>query len=313
MVSNFVAGGVNFSSAYQTLIGNAIQMLINSCYGVAYILTGGTSGDSVGDTSSVAATSISTLTTTINDLVANQVIESMKSLGFAIAALFFLISMIELINSDRLTIELFVKFFARLAVGVAAVAYCDEIYDICTKFGVALTKEMAGIFQSASNDAYSVPDDIGEKINKAHSKVLDGIGTLISVFFSMAPCYIASFVLLILTYVLAFTRLFEMGARGCFLPIAMGMMSDDGWRGAGGRYLKKFLAVCCQSAAMVVISGLATYLMGSLASPIINGLAEGDINFTTLVGNIALMIGVGVAMVSAMMKSIGVVNDLFGA
>ena len=45
-----------------------------------------------------------------------------------------------------------------------------------------------------------------------------------------------------------------------FFPIAMGLMSDDGWRGAGGRYLKKFLAVCCQSAVLVVIGGLCAYL-----------------------------------------------------
>ena len=100
-----------------------------------------------------------------------------------------------------------------------------------------------------------------------------------------------------------------------FFPIAMGLMSDDGWRGAGGRYLKKFLAVCCQSAVLVVIGGLCAYLMRTLAQTVISNIQNtgGEVNLTLLVGNFSLMLGVGVAMISAMMKSIGIVNDMFGA
>lgn len=311
MLGNFIAAGVNFSSTYQMLIGNAIQMLLDACYGVSSIITASNSSGG-----STAANSVGTLTTQLNTMVTGSggIINAMKGVGFALAALFFLISMIELINSDRLTIELFVKFFARLAVGVAAVAYSDKIYEVCTQFGDALTGLVTNSF-NAVNDTFTVPSDIGTLINSKHTGFISAIGTLISIAVGMLPCYLVGFAVLIITYVIAFTRLLEMGVRGCFLPIAMGLMTDDGWRGAGGRYLKKFLAVCCQSAVLVVIGGLCAYLMGTLAQTVINDIVKtnGDINVGLLVGNVALMCGVGVAMVSAMMKSIGVVNDMFGA
>lgn len=310
MLGGFVAGGVDFSSTYQMLIGNAIQMLLDACYGISSIITakGGGGG--------TAANSVSTLTGQINTMITGSggIINAMKGIGFALAALFFLISMIELINSDRLTIELFVKFFARLAVGVAAVAYSDEIYKVCTNFGDALTRLVTNAFTSV-NEKFTVPSDIGTLINSKHTGFFSAIGCLLSIAIGMLPCYLLGFAVLILTYVIAFTRLLEMGARGCFLPIAMGLMTDDGWRGAGGRYLKKFLAVCCQSAVLVVIGGLCAYLMGTLAQTVISNIQNtgGEVNLTLLVGNFSLMLGVGVAMISAMMKSIGIVNDMFGA
>ena len=42
------------------------------------------------------------------------------------------------------------------------------------------------------------------------------------------------------------TRIIELGVRGSLMPIAAGLMADDGWRGAGGRYVRKLLALCIQ-------------------------------------------------------------------
>lgn len=42
------------------------------------------------------------------------------------------------------------------------------------------------------------------------------------------------------------TRIIELGVRGALMPIAAGLMADDGWRGAGGRYVRKLLALCIQ-------------------------------------------------------------------
>lgn len=42
------------------------------------------------------------------------------------------------------------------------------------------------------------------------------------------------------------TRIIEIGVRGSLMPIAAGLMADDGWRGAGGRYFRKLLALSIQ-------------------------------------------------------------------
>lgn len=136
-------------------------------------------------------------------------------------------------------------------------------------------------------------------------------------FISILPCVVASLAIKVLVYVIAFTRLIELCARGCFIPIAAGLVSDDGWRGAGGRYFRKFLAICSQSAILVVIGKIASYALGTIGNSILTNLPSlvtaGTMGILNIGGQLAIMIGIGIAMVSVMFKSIGIVNDAFGA
>ena len=109
------------------------------------------------------------------------------------------------------------------------------------------------------------------------------------------------------------------------MPIACALLSDDGWRGAGGRYIRKFIGICAQGAVMVVIGQLTGGIMGAICSSMKSSMrAKVDTAIANagtkpgfglvidIVESTVAIVGIGVACVSLMFKSIGIVNDVFG-
>lgn len=67
---------------------------------------------------------------------------------------------------------------------------------------------------------------------------------------------IVSFGITVAVIFIVLTRIMELYVRGAFLPVAAAMMSDDGWRGSGGRYFRKLLSLATQNAVVLVIANV---------------------------------------------------------
>jgi hypothetical protein len=147
---------------------------------------------------------------------------------------------------------------------------------------------------------------------KADREGTTATGAAFSALFSMFIPFIGielvMLVMEVITWMLAFTRLLEICVRGMFLPIGLSLMSDDGWHGAGGRYLKKFIAVVCQSAVLIAIAKITTLILTSAATGMVTNL-----NMSTIIQSLLVMVMVAIACVSVMFKSVGICNDIFGA
>ena len=253
---------------------------------------------------------------------------AMQGVGLAIALLFFIISMIELAQSERFTLEVFIKFFAKLVIAIALIFYCDELVTGIHNFGGVLTDWVAGINLAGTSgnvttiiDGYKFDGSAGEYFIAATK----GVGWIMMIFEGILITLIMSIVCLvvyIISYIIALTRLLEMGVRGVFLPVAFGLIADDGWRGAGGRYIRKYLAVVCQSAVLVLIGKI----MGTIIYKTANEKMAAAMTYTsgqgvmgtltdmgTPFGLLFFCLGVAIAGVSVMFKSIGIINDVFGA
>lgn len=284
----------------------AINQLKDSGDGVAKIMAGQDTG-SIGN--------LGAITNELTGVIQSEVIPAAQAVGYAIAITFFIFALANMLTGDRLTVEQFIKFFAKLGVGIFIVSVSDELFRACLDFGDGISTLFSASFPSAS---ITVPDDLSNQINEVVGKGLGNfIKAIIMSFISILPCVVASLAIKVLVYVIAFTRLIELCARGCFIPIAAGLVSDDGWRGAGGRYFRKFLAICSQSAILVVIGKIASYALGTIGNSILTNLPSlvtaGTMGILNIGGQLAIMIGIGIAMVSVMFKSIGIVNDAFGA
>lgn len=284
----------------------AINQLKDSGDGVAKIMAGQDTG-SIGN--------LGAITNELTGVIQSEVIPAAQAVGYAIAVTFFIFALANMLTGDRLTVEQFIKFFAKLGVGIFIVSVSDELFRACLDFGDGISTLFSASFPSAS---ITVPDDLSNQINEVVGKGLGNfIKAIIMSFISILPCVVASLAIKVLVYVIAFTRLIELCARGCFIPIAAGLVSDDGWRGAGGRYFRKFLAICSQSAILVVIGKIASYALGTIGNSILTNLPSlvtaGTMGILNIGGQLAIMIGIGIAMVSVMFKSIGIVNDAFGA
>ena len=254
----------------------------------------------------------------------STILEALKPTGYALCFLFFLIALIELAMSERMTMEFFAKFFSKLAVGYAAVYFSDKIFSICQDMGEKMALFISDKCSTTLNSmetSKSITDVFLEYVsnNGASSWLpLLAIGLAVGV-----PAVLVAAGVFVTTYIICFSRMLEISIRGMFLPIACSLLSDDGWKGAGGRYIKKFLAVCCQGGILVMIGSLGSLAIREAYNYAVKGIANynmtGDDGSAVfgLIGKIVsvfiVLIGIGLAIVSLMQKSIGIVNDVFGA
>lgn len=238
--------------------------------------------------------------------ITQNIAGAMSGVGLAISLLFFIIALLELSTTERLTLEYFIKFFSKLVIAVALIVACPKLIENIGLFASAL----AGEFAVSGSDAVQLDEQTFIDFMQNEAEGMKWISILISGILTAGIMNLVSLVLLILTWVVAFSRVLEMSIRGCFLPIAIGMMSDDGWRGAGGRYIRKYIAICCQSSVIVLVGRLTLSLTRRVMLYALAGNGSGT--DTTILGATIMVLGIAIAAVSLLFKSIGIVNDAFG-
>lgn len=238
--------------------------------------------------------------------ITQNIAGAMSGVGLAISLLFFIIALLELSTTERLTLEYFIKFFSKLAIAVALIIACPKLIENIGLFASALAQE----FAVEGKIPKEVSEDTFIKFMQNEAGGLKWISILISGILTAGIMNLVSLVLLVLTWVVAFSRVLEMSIRGCFLPIAIGMMSDDGWRGAGGRYIRKYIAICCQSSVIVLVGRLTLNVTRAVMMFALEDKGAGA--GTSVMGATIMVLGVAIAAVSLLFKSIGIVNDAFG-
>ena len=66
-------------------------------------------------------------------------------------------------------------------------------------------------------------------------KLCDTWGLIITSLVNGMIISLAAMVMEVVSYIIAFSRMLELGVRAAGMPIAMGMLGDDGWRGDGSK------------------------------------------------------------------------------
>ena len=245
--------------------------------------------------------------------------ETMVACAYALCALFFLLSLIPFITEKGFTIEAFVKFFAKLAIGVFAVSIAGDIIKYSFQFGNALSDFVADNFTILGSgfDLGQTQEEIQATLEGRFltmAKEGGGFSLLMTSVFTILPIDLIILVMTIVSYIIAFSRLFEMCIRSAFLPIPLALLSDDGWRGAGGRYIRKLLAIMAQGAVLVAIAMLTSQIMGRvLGTDTLEALESESATIEAMIEKVLIAAGIGISSVSIMFKSIGFVNDIFGA
>lgn len=286
----------------------------------------GTTAQEVMSTSS--DTAIGTISKTMSTASTNFM-PCLQSFGYAISIMFFIFSLIDLCLKDGFTTEMFIKHFAYLAVGIGMVYYSKDFFNAIVNLGNTLSDFIATNFVIDSTTTVPSEDTFKEAFSTmldTDTGLLSGISAILKIMlaatigsaFALIEI-LAALILKVVVYVIAVTRLVELNVRGCFLPVGLSLMSDDGYRGAGGRYLKRFIAVACQGAVITIIGKVATSCISIAVGQSVTILTDTTFsdNFMTslfsMIGSFILALAVAVAMVSAMFKSIQLTNDIFGA
>ena len=267
-----------------------------------------------------------------------------RPLAAIIAFVCWVIGLYELLVQDRLTPETLVKSLARFGVVFVLSDNTFTIYTFIKGFGKGLNEDFMGVFTTTGTGAAL---DAGNTIkvttlqeSLAELATPEGFisSTLLNAVTMAGGTWILPLVyaIIIAIPILLFagayylticliqcSRLIELEIRAMFLPISFALLADDGWRGAGGRYIKKFVAICCQGVILIGLGGMAQTLMmtviknecselfcGSMVQ-LLDNLANLDPGGIFI--GICMMWGVGIAIISLMFKSINLVNEVFGA
>jgi hypothetical protein len=238
------------------------------------------------------------------------------SLGVVICFACWLFAVFELVIQDRLTPETFVKSFARLGIGMVLCDLVPEIYKGIISFG-----EMFGQGVQSAVGSSSMPDFSSYQFSNECAAPTAWMAIMMDAIIMVCMTLLIAGAVIIVSYIVQITRVFEMSIRGAFLGVAFGMLADDGWKGAGGRYIKKFIAVCCQGGVLVLIGNLISGLEGAVAKQSFDSLiGTGGLDPIVILENtgdyfvcIFTLAGIALAGISLMFKSLGYVNDIFGA
>ena len=281
----------------------------------------------------------------LKNVVINSAIPAFSAIGIAIAAIHFLVGMIGMVTSDRMTIESWIKYWAKLIVSIAAILYSADLFELFWDFGNAITTYTADKISFASVGAANPYDQMFYGL----CKILDtlvapsaktvagsaiaaatGLGSIVGLIVAMFVALlfmcmgIMAGICMLVVMVLAITRVLEITIRGAFLPIGIASLSDDGWHGSGGRYFKKLFAVAIQSGLIIFVCEIMMFLFARVLANMVNGMGVmfAVSQSTTLVALEAFinpimmtlcMLVITIAGIAAMFKSSQMANDIIGA
>lgn len=274
------AGGIIYSQAQSGPIDN----LINSAVSLNGFSTG---GDNF----------LVTFQTTVSS--------ALVPVAYCIALMFFLLALVDLGMSERMTLDSFVKFFARLAVGIFMIDNCQNFLNL----GSAIADWMGNLINSngsmgsGAGSAKNTFDMINSIMpDDGFARLQNGATVAMASAMQWIP------LLLILTVLLS--RLMEMCIRGALMPIAFSFVTEEGWRGTAIRYLKRYIALLAMGPLIKVVFEAGDWLTrGINASMAQNGALAAGAFFLSIGVNCAI----GLAEVGMIKKLQSVVSEAFGA
>lgn len=242
------------------------------------------------------------------------------SLGYAICIMFFLFHFLDIITNDQFTLEQFLKQMAQLVIGIGLVAFSPKLFEYIMQFGDGITSLIADQFQVSNTANVNIDEALKQNLADyfANHNFITNV-FIIYMFLSIVIFFLfAALIIYLATYLIALVRIIEINLRGIFLPIAISLFAEDGWRGAAGRNIKRFLGICSQGAACCLIGKIYSALIVVALQVSLNnhGGTNAD-SVVSLLGSFALDTGllliIGIAAVIGMHKSGQWISEAFGA
>jgi hypothetical protein len=230
----------------------------------------------------------------------NSISQALTPIAYCIALIFFILALIDLGMSERMNLDSFTKFFARLAVGIFMIDNCQ----LFLTFGNAVADWMSqlitdqGSLGSGAGSAQNMFNQINS-IMPDHPIARQTQAAMAAMFkaFQFVPLF------LILTTLVS--RLMEISIRGALMPIAFSFATEEGWRGTAIRYLKRYIALLAMGPLIMVVFTAGNRLQMGVTS----FLGTGAGFFLQILVNPVI----GFAEVGIIKKLQSVVSEAFGA
>ena len=204
-----------------------------------------------------------------------------------------LIELMDKMTSDSFNAEQFVKLLMKFVFGQIIISNATEWSMTFMTVG---TKLMADIQAGLTITSIGLAETV-EAMN---------FWTQIGVFAQLMLPLLASFLLRIAVYFMAYSRLVEMVLRAMMSPMGCADVVTGGAHSSGIRYLKRMLAISVQGAMMLAIIATASALLAG-DGIFVDGISITDVMF------LGKYLGLMAAMVGLMGTSKSIANEVVGA
>ncbi len=195
----------------------------------------------------------------ISTLMSNETfISTFKTMGVGISSIFLFIAILELLSKDQLTTESLVKKMAFWVISIAFILNADTLsHMLC----VLIDSFSRYIESSLIASATAINGDVaGLEKNIVIGLCADGatIGNAVNIWMLAGTLTVISAIsggiLNVSILFFAISRGLELTLRTILMPIPLAFITQDGWQGAGGRYIRKYLAVLSQGVCVILIT-----------------------------------------------------------
>lgn len=249
-------------------------------------------------------------TLTIDWFAGGNVLNAVKSLhnmikpiAIMLMFIYFMITLVEKLSSENFTWEQLWRQFALLLVSKYLIDHGFEILETLFDVGMAITADIGNKYDPQLADKTIDAAALIENFRKSmhmDNFFFSWLSDIIMVVFLLIP-WLLSWVMRICVSIVCYSRVIEMFTRATFAPIAISDFFHSGLQGAGWRFLKNFLAVCLQGAAILVIAIIFSMLFKDLVF--------NDSNLFTFIGKYLAFYA---AAVMLMFKSLSLTKEFLG-
>ena len=250
----------------------------------------------------------------------SSVTTELSSVGIGLGVIWVMLDLIEKAQMDQMTPEVIIRWGIKLITMVMIVSNTSALAKGIIGAANDITQKVVKVGSGGESSA------VGTLYNELKTAGFIRQTTIMLEVLIPAIAIIVCFVIML---ALIYSRIIEVGIRMCFMPIGVSDAFTHGINSPGMRYIKKFFAVCLQSAVLFMILFIGLQIMAGTAAggpSAVDGLqnagagifsyfaAPADstlIIFFTIfgwLGDIVVMI----AMIGAMLKSQQIVNDIAG-
>lgn len=261
------------------------------------------------------------------------------AIACSLLILYFTMNIVDQASRDMFTLEKLIVSFIKFLAAFVVLLCLTPIMNSLVKAGqgfYGMVDEFSFVSEESGSELYYQPDtgsgsyvfldeSSDDYIMKHSDEVRDEydswkavrlfLSSLVIGILPMIIMWIASGV----AFFLIISNSLQIIIRGCFAPLAVVQLFDEGMRSSGIKYIKKFAGLCLMFAVLAVIVKAGSILSQSFAineltdeSGTITHISKSNINQVITFSNVLTVCVIRVAVVGAMVGAGKIADEVLG-
>jgi hypothetical protein len=231
-----------------------------------------------------------------------------STVGMLLLMMYWLLELLEKVQSDSFTLEHFVRASIKLIIGILLMSNGMDLFRgvLTVANGIFSNIQRAESLTATASASNEILNRIWEDCKYYTDHMIKGANEMIGWGLRLILPSIAMKLIKVVIYVVLYSRIIELFVRITFAPIGMANIYSGGLNSSGFKYIKKIAAVAF--AGCVIFAILLAY---TELSSLINNPPAGSY-FASLGTNAISQLVLGFTVITLIIKAQGWSNDIIG-